>query len=160
MEMELLVNMILTAWNSHNKRLEALAAKLTEEQLQAPVAPGRNRGIYLLGHLAAVNDMMLTLLGLGPQLRPDLQKVFVSEADGTAELPKAEEVKKYLADVNAALAAGFAKLTADNWLEKHTAVNDEDFKKEPHRNKLNIIISRTNHLNYHLGQLALLQSKN
>jgi len=33
----------------------------------------------------------------------------------------------------------------------------EDFAKEPHRNKLNIIISRTSHLQYHTGQIALLK---
>jgi len=36
------------------------------------------------------------------------------------------------------------------------AVSDEDFSKEPHRNKLNVIINRTNHMSYHLGQLILL----
>ena len=159
MQNELLVNIVLTAWNSSNKRLEGLISKLSEEQLQQHVAPGRNRGIYLLGHLAAVSDLMLALLDMGQQLRPDMQKIFVSEADGTAELPNAEEVKKYLTDVNAALASQFAKLSAENWFEKHTAVTEEDFKKEPHRNKLNVIIGRTNHLNYHMGQLALLQSK-
>ena len=40
--------------------------------------------------------------------------------------------------------------------EKHTAVSEEDFSKEPHRNKLNIVISRTSHLQYHTGQLVLL----
>ena len=37
------------------------------------------------------------------------------------------------------------------------ATIEEDFIKEPHRNKLNIILTRTTHLSYHTGQLALLK---
>ena len=33
----------------------------------------------------------------------------------------------------------------------------EDFIKEPHRNKLNVLLTRTTHLAYHAGQLALLK---
>ncbi|MGZ3776991.1 MAG: hypothetical protein ACXVI9_05205, partial [Mucilaginibacter sp.] len=46
--------------------------------------------------------------------------------------------------------------SADDWFTRHNAVSAEDFAKEPHRNKLNIIINRTNHLSTHLGQLIYL----
>jgi hypothetical protein len=58
---------------------------------------------------------------------------------------------------NALLEGKFNAATAEEWFEKHTAVSDEDFSKEPYRNKLNIIITRTSHLQYHSGQLALLK---
>jgi hypothetical protein len=45
----------------------------------------------------------------------------------------------------------------DDWFAKHTAVSAEDFAKEPFRNKLNIIVTRTTHLQYHIGQLQLLK---
>jgi hypothetical protein len=48
-------------------------------------------------------------------------------------------------------------MTAEQWLEKHTSVSDEDFAKEPHRNKLSVLISRTNHLANHIGQLLFLK---
>jgi hypothetical protein len=44
----------------------------------------------------------------------------------------------------------------DQWFEKHAALSEEDFSREPYRNKLNIIITRTSHLQYHTGQLVLL----
>jgi hypothetical protein len=50
---------------------------------------------------------------------------------------------------------GFASLSAADWLKKHGAVSAEDFVKEPLRNRLAILLGRTNHLAYHLGQLAL-----
>jgi hypothetical protein len=36
-------------------------------------------------------------------------------------------------------------------------VSPEDFAKEPHRNRLNVLISRTNHMANHIGQLLLLK---
>jgi hypothetical protein len=50
-------------------------------------------------------------------------------------------------------------MKADEWFNKHTAVSAEDFAKEPHRNKLNVIVNRTNHTSYHLGQLVYLVKK-
>jgi hypothetical protein len=61
--------------------------------------------------------------------------------------------------LNEKLADHFNQLTVDEWFEKHTAVSDEDFQKEPHRNKLNVLINRTNHLANHLGQMTFLKSK-
>ena len=160
MENELVVNMVLSVWQTQNSRIEKLVDKLSDEQLQAETSPGRNRGIYLLGHIATVSDMMLPLLGFGPALRPEFQAIFVTVPDqAVTELPSVTEVKNYWKEVNATLSAHFAKTTADNWLTRHTSVSEEDFKKEPHRNKLSIILSRTNHHSYHFGQLAYLQSK-
>jgi hypothetical protein len=55
------------------------------------------------------------------------------------------------------MAQKFEATPAEAWFEKHTAVTAEEFTSEPHRNKLNIIITRTSHLQYHLGQLVLLK---
>ena len=73
------------------------------------------------------------------------------------ELPSVAVLRDYWSGQNALLREKFDQLTTDQWLEKHTAVSAEDFAKEPHRNKLNIIISRTSHLQYHTGQIALLK---
>lgn len=43
---------------------------LSDEQLMHEVSPGRNRGIYLLGHLTAVHDLMLPLLRFGEAKYP------------------------------------------------------------------------------------------
>ena len=160
MEKELAISLALNGWNSHIKRVDALLAKLNDEQLNAEVAPGRNRGIYLLGHLAAVHDMMLPLLGFGNALNTSFHTPFVSKPDKeVSDLPSIAEVRAYWQQVNAELAKHFAALKADEWFARHTAVSEEDFKKEPHRNRLSVLLSRTTHLAYHFGQLALLQPK-
>jgi hypothetical protein len=60
-------------------------------------------------------------------------------------------------EVNKKLSQKFSELSFDQWLQKHTAVSEEDFAKEPHRNKLNLLLNRTGHVAYHLGQLAFLK---
>jgi len=34
-------------------------------------------------------------------------------------------------------------------------MTDEDLAKDPGRNKLSVLINRTNHMAYHIGQLVL-----
>jgi hypothetical protein len=45
-----------------------------------------------------------------------------------------EDLKHRWVDVNQALSLSFDQLSPSQWLEKHTAVSDEDFKLEPSRN--------------------------
>jgi len=49
------------------------------------------------------------------------------------------------------------QMPTDEWFTRHNKVSEADFAKEPHRNKLNIIINRTSHMSYHLGQMAYLE---
>lgn len=157
-ETDLLVKMIIAAWDAQNNQLSKLLNELTDEQLYKQIAPGRNRGIYLLGHLIAVSDAMLPLLGFCELLFPELQPVFIKNPDNAAEeMPSISTLKENLHTVNAKLNEHIKVTTATQWLERHTAVTAEAFVNEPHRNKLNVIISRTNHMANHLGQLLLLK---
>ena len=153
---DLLLSGALNAWKQNIERADKLFLALTPEQLQKEIAPGKNRLIYLWGHLTAVHDAMLPLMGLGPRLHAELDTPFISKPDRlVADLPSAEEVKKGWNDVNGKLRDGFAKLSSAEWLQKHASVSEEDFAKDPLRNRLAILLSRTNHLSYHLGQAAL-----
>ena len=156
--MELSVKMTLTAWNAQNASFNQLLSELSDEQLNKEIAPGKNTGTYLLGHLVAVSDGMLPLLGFGDKLFPSLEEVFIKNPDKSGlEKASVAELKQNLIEVNAKLNGHIQSTTPSEWMERHTAVSAEAFEKEPHRNKLNIIISRTNHMAYHLGQLALLK---
>lgn len=157
-EKELFIKMVVSAWETQNKRLDDLLDKLPDEQIQSPVAPGRNRGIYLLGHLVAVNDAMLPILGFGEKLYPELEAIFLTNPDKAGlAMPTVTDLKKYWKEVNSTLTDHFTKMEPGDWFAKHTSVSAEDFAKEPQRNKLNILISRANHQSYHLGQLAFLK---
>jgi hypothetical protein len=139
------------------ERADRLFSPLTEEQLLKEVAPGKNRLIYLWGHLTAVHDRMLPLLVLGPRLHPEYDALFLTSPDKAAPtLPAAQEIKKAWDDVNGRLLTGFESLSATAWLEKHASVSDEDFAKDPQRNRFSVLLSRTTHVSFHLGQTALI----
>jgi hypothetical protein len=143
----------LNAWKINVERADKLFSNLTSEQLEQRVAPGKNRLIYLWGHLTAVHDRMLPLLGLGEQMFPDLDQTFLVNPDtADGKMPTAAELKNAWNEINGRLVAGFAGWQAVEWLQKHNSVSAEDFAKDPQRNRFAILISRTNHLSYHLGQ--------
>ena len=149
----LFVTGALNAWKTNIERADKLFFALTPDQLHKEIAPGKNRLIYLWGHLAAVHDRMLPLLGFGPRLHAELDDIFLSKPDKAVQnIPSAEEIKKSWNEVNGKLRDGFARLSPTEWLQKHADVSAEDFAKEPLRNRFAILLSRTGHLSYHLGQ--------
>jgi hypothetical protein len=150
--------MALDAWNIQIDRTSKLISSLTDEQLHREVSPGRNTGVYLVGHLAAVHDALFPLMRFGERLYPHLDEVFVNNRDKSG-LPKppVSALRKCWTDVNEKLAHHFSRLTFSEWMERHTAVSEEDFKKEPHRNRLNVVLNRTSHLANHLGQMTFLK---
>ena len=81
---ELFVKMALDAWNIQIDRTNKLFNALSDDQLSQEVAPGRNSGIYLLGHLTAVHDALFPLLGLGEKLYPELDEIFIKNPDKSA----------------------------------------------------------------------------
>ncbi|MCF0075174.1 DinB family protein [Dyadobacter sp. CY261] len=156
---EVFIKMVVSNWELQNQRLNGLLAKLPDERLLVSVAEGKNRAIYLLGHLVAINDGMISLLGLGERLYPELDELFVKNPDGKFDqIPSVAELKAKWTNLNQVLTGYFAELDAEEWFRKHNAISDEDFAREPHRNKLNILINRTNHQAYHLGQLIFLKA--
>lgn len=155
---ELLVKMIFDRWYSLIKNCDDFLAAVSDETLAKEIVPGKNRGVYLLGHLVAVHDAMLPLVDLGDKLYPELYEPFVKSPDKAVEnIPAVKELRVMWTNLNEVMKSKFENLPAEAWFEKHTAVSAEDFAKEPHRNKLNIILTRTTHLSYHIGQLLLLK---
>ena len=153
---ELPVKVAINSWRLVLERADKTFSQLTADQFLGEVAPGKNRILYLLGHLTAVHDRMFSILGLGPRLHPDLDAVFIDNPDkAVAEMPSAKQLKQYWDEVNEKLLLQCQSLTADEWLLQHRAMSDEDYAKDPTRNRLAVLLSRTNHLSYHLGQVTL-----
>ena len=97
-------------------------------------------------------------MGTGQKLYANLEEVFLKNPDKSGlEKPSIKDLRNYWNDVNKEMQKQFGQFAVDEWLQKHTVISAEDFSKEPHRNRLNVLISRTNHLAYHLGQLAYLK---
>jgi hypothetical protein len=153
---ELYVAVALNGWMGNIERADKMFSGLGDQEVLKEIVPGKNRLIYVWGHLTAIHDAMLPLLRIGQRLHPEFDAAFVSNPDKTqAEIPSAESVRKAWREVNDRLIEGFASLSAADWLKKHGAVLEQDFAREPLRNRLAVLLSRTNHLAYHLGQAAL-----
>jgi hypothetical protein len=154
------VDMALRAWKLNVDRTGKFFSSLTEEQLLHEIAPGKNRLMYLWGHLTAVSDALIPLLGFGARLHPELDAMFISSPDrAVVQTLSGAELKDIWNKINEALWLGFSKLLASDWLVKHTTVSEEDFVREPHRSRYTILLSRTSHLAYHFGKAILTRSR-
>ncbi|MGA8440419.1 MAG: DinB family protein [Candidatus Sulfotelmatobacter sp.] len=153
---ELSMQVAINSWRLVLERANKAFSNLPDDQLLKEVAPGKNRLIYIWGHLTAAHDAMFPILGLGERLHPELDAIFVSSPDKAgAQLPSVGELRNYWNEVNGKLLSEFAGLSKDEWLQRHRSMSEEDYAKDPTRNRLAVLLSRTNHLSYHLGQITL-----
>ncbi len=159
-QLNIAINTMVNSWKATLKMTNDTLAAITDEDLVKEVSPGRNTGIYLLGHLVSVHDRMLPLLGIGPQRYAQLDEVFLTSPDKSGKaMPPIADLRAQWTEVNDALNAAFATWTPADWLSRHTSVSEADFATQPHRNKLAVLASRTTHLAEHYGQLLFLKKK-
>ena len=152
-----LTDSAIASWKQQISRIDQIVAASSDADLEREIAPGRNRLYYLIGHLAVVHDRMFPLLGIGERRYPELDKLFLEDPDSkTSELP-ASDVKRIWSDVNTRLTAALEQLEPEVWLTRHNSVSDEDFAKDPLRNRLSVLMNRTGHAAFHLGQMRLTQ---
>src|SRR3954466_12226316 len=110
------VKMVLDRWNASLKNMDTLLDSLTDETLQKEIAPGKNRGIYLLGHLIAVHDDMVVLLGMGDKLYPALFEPFIKSPDKTtADIPSAKDLRGYWTKQCEVLKQKFETVKPEDW---------------------------------------------
>src|SRR5882762_7612000 len=106
-----LVDSALRTWKQNVDRTSKFFTALSDEQLLEEIAPGKNRLIYLWGHLTAVNDALLPLLGFGDRLHPELDAIFLSNPDRfVQETLSGAELKPIWDEINEALWTGFSGL--------------------------------------------------
>src|SRR5580704_2280461 len=153
-----LIDSALRGWKFNVERAGKLFGTLSPEQLEHEVAPGETPLTYPWGHFAGVNDRLLPLLGIGERLHPEFDAMFISNPDKSVPLTVSEQsLKTAWQEINQKLSDGFAKFSDSDWAQRHTAVSEQDFEREPHRNRFGVLLGRTAHLAYHLGQAALAQ---
>ena len=153
---ELLCATALHSWKQVVDRATRTFESLDDEQLLRQVAPGRNSLIYVFGHLTVAHDRMLPLLRIGDRTHAELDAAFFDNPEGTIphSFPSAD-IRAAWKSVNNTLTAAMELLSPKGWLERHSAVDESSFQTEPLRNRFAILLSRTNHLASHLGQVTL-----
>ena len=153
---DLFIEMAIKAWNVQISRATKFFDSIDDQSLNKEIAPGKNRISYLLGHLVAVNDGMISLFALGERSYANLDEAFVKNPDRSGlPTPDGAELRQAWKKSNEQLSALFASMSTADWLGRHTSMTDEDLAKEPSRNKLSVLLNRTSHVAYHVGQLVL-----
>lgn len=150
------LDICLLQWDTYNRRMQKMFDDVNEGNFHKPIVSGGNSPSWLFGHLADTDDALLVLFGIGERMFPELSKIYHHERNTNQEghLSKGELTARWKAII-AELDKTLKTMSASDWLGKHMAVAEEEFKKEPHRNKLNVLLSRVTHKASHLGQLAL-----
>jgi len=135
-----------------------LLKDLTDEDLRTELSPGKNHGIWILGHLIASDDDFSLFMGTGNPVYPEIQELF-------GQGSKLQSPDKY-PDVKS------LRVKWDEICEKnrkiYSQLKDEDFEK-PHamiknydtdyfKTKGRVIMAWQIHQAYHAGQLAVLAS--
>src|SRR5882757_2008882 len=132
-----LIKSALNTWQIQVDRTTRFIGEMTDEQLLKEIAPGKNRGVYLIGHLAAIHDAIPEILGLGKKAYPELAAIFVAAPDKTTEkIPAVSELRQIWTSVHERLKTEFSNMPADSWFSRHESMTDADFEKDPARNKL------------------------
>jgi uncharacterized damage-inducible protein DinB len=155
---DLFIKMTLASWQGNQQAINKIIGSLSEEEMNHPIIPGKNTPAWIVGHLAVVNDGMFPILGLGEKMKPEYEKALLHPV-GTVSTPPLPDILQFWNDTNARINEKMAALSPGEWFSRHTQVSEEDFAKEPHRNKLNVLLNRSNHMSHHRGQLALLAKK-
>ena len=99
---------------------------------------------------------MFPLLGLGARIHEELDQDFLTNPDKSIpDRISAAALRQTYTEINSKLTRAMEALPAEAWLQKHEAVSAEDFAKEPLRNRLAVLLSRTAHVQFHTGQIRL-----
>jgi uncharacterized damage-inducible protein DinB len=152
------IDICLLQWKTYNARMQKAFDTLDDSRYLQPIVEGGNSPSWLLGHLVDTDDELVEILGIRPRLFPDLKKIYHHErgVNQTGHLAKAELVQRWKA-ISEELDRAFKGWSEKDWMSRHTLVSEEDFNKEPHRNKLNVMMTRVAHKASHLGQVAMLK---
>lgn len=156
-QLNIITQLAIKQWEIVTNHATKLLSQMPDEVLDRQIAPNRNTGNYIMGHLIALHDAIPELLGNGQAVHPELNEFYFKQPDSIDKNPVAvQELRLLWNDTHERVTGLIKSLPEKLWLERHTAMTDEDFEANPLRNKLSILINRTNHFSYHVGQLRLL----
>lgn len=131
---------------------------IKEEDLKLEVSPGKNHGVFILGHLVTSDDDFSVYMGKGDLLFPDYQKMFGTGAKllPPDQYPTATEILEKWKAVCEKNEKIYKEFKDSELSEYHALCNDpgKDFFKTKER----VIQAWQLHLAYHAGQLGIIES--
>jgi len=149
-------------WKILNSWLSNTINKLTDEELCSTIAPNRNHGVWILGHLIESEDELAVYLGLDNWLFPEYEAMFGQGSPllPVAQYPHVSFLRQQWQQVSARNNQLLSTFTDAQWHQPHTRIDsgnplDEDFFKTKGR----CIAIWNIHQTLHLGQLGVLRQK-
>jgi len=130
---------------------------LSKEDFESEIAPGKNHGVWIFGHLIACEDDFVLFIGKGKIEYPEYQTMF---AEGSKLLPvenypSVSELKEKWNKLVSRNKKIYDELNDDELNEPQAQIEVNDFWKT----KEDIAVHWQHHVMYHAGQLALLVRK-
>ena len=143
---------IVTWWISE------MLNSLSDDELKKTISPGRNHGIWILGHLIQSEDELSTYLGKGGYIFPENERLFGQKnKPGPVEsYPDIQVLRKQWVNVVSKNDKILSEITDAEWDEPHAFIEgyiENDYFKTKGGCVMNWIIHQT----YHIGQLVLLK---
>lgn len=151
-----MVGQLLDMWWNKVEETTGIFGTLGEHNGMWPVAPGKNRIIYLLGHLLVIHDGLFTTLEIGDRRYTYYDDLFLNPQHTANVYPSYSLLLDQWSELNDHLHQHLSKLTVEDWLSRHHHISEENFRQQPGKNKFCAMLCITAHLYHHAGQLALI----
>lgn len=132
---------------------------LSDDDYKLELSPGKNHGVWILGHLIVCDDDFSVYMGKGDLLYPKYSNVFGqgSKLQPVDKYPAVFELRKYWDEVCKKNKSIYIELKDSEFDEPHALVKnpETDFFKT----KGGVIMAWQLHQMYHAGQLGILLSR-
>ena len=132
---------------------------LTDDEFKMEIYPGKNHGVWLLGHLVTSDDDFSMFMEKGEIMFPEYYEVFGqgSKLLSPEEYPPVSELRSAWKKVCEKNRKIYAELTDNELKLPHALVKDID--KDYFKSKERVIMAWHLHQLYHAGQLGIIVSQ-
>jgi hypothetical protein len=144
-------------WKTTASWITGRLDSFTDDELALEIAPGKNHGVWILGHLIESEDDLSKYIGKGEMIFPHYEEIFGqgSILRPAHDYPPVAQLRREWKQVLAKNDALLAAMTDEEWNEPHTqlcAGETDDF----FRTKGRCVSIWCLHQMYHCGQLGAL----
>jgi hypothetical protein len=144
-------------WKIMSRWISETLKSLTDEDLCKEISPGRNHGVWILGHLIQSEDELSIYLGKGEYIFPEYESLFgqKNKIAPVNSYPDVSVLRNQWETVKVKNDKILSELSDEEWDEPHALIEgalDDDYFKTRGGCVMNWIL----HQNYHIGQLVLL----
>ena len=149
---------LLDMWRNKIHESTEMFESLGANMAMEPVAPGKNRVIYLLGHLLVIHDAIFDSLELGKRRYAHYDVLFLTPQHPANAYPPFGLLLQEWIVLNEDLTRQLSSLSHSQWQSKLHYVSEADFILKPYKNRFCGFQCLITHLYHHSGQMELIRT--